>query len=162
MDGGGNLYIADFGNSVIRKISGSGTITTVAGNGIAGYYGDGALAAHPRPSPCSRIDQRSDSSGDLFIAYTCNQKIREVTPDGIIVTAAGNGTEGYAGDSSPAPQAELNYPGGVAIASAKILSPIGTTTSSACFRPSSPIHEAERIEPWTAGFSHAALRTRRP
>src|SRR6516164_7456715 len=87
MDAAGNLYIADTDNSVIRKVPPDfSTISTVAGNGILGYSGDGGLAtaaqlANPK-------DVAVDAAGNLYIADTTNQVIRVVTPDGIIHTVA--------------------------------------------------------------------------
>ena len=121
VDAGGNLFIADYGNNVIRKVSG-GIITTVAGNGTAprnypvldqsDYNGDGipaTSAALGKPSGVA-----VDASGNLFIADTVNQRIRKVS-GGIITTAAGNGIAGYNGDNLAATSAGLNYPTGVAV-----------------------------------------------
>jgi sugar lactone lactonase YvrE len=76
VDSAGNLYIADTFNSVIRKVSTSGIITTVAGNGTAGYAGDGGaaiLAQLYRP-----FGLAADSSGNLYIADSYNYRIRKV------------------------------------------------------------------------------------
>lgn len=113
MDSSGNLYIADFGNSAIRKITPGGTITTIAGNGTAGYFGDGGPAASAELS--YPISVAADSSGNVFIADTSNQRVREVQASGTIVTVAGDGTPGYAGDGGPSTGALLNYPGALAV-----------------------------------------------
>src|SRR5207249_5448085 len=90
IDGIGNLYIADTYNNCIRKVDGAGIITTVAGIcQTFGYSGDGgpATVAHlNRPSGVA-----IDSARNLYIADTYNNRIRKVTPDGIITTVAGNG-----------------------------------------------------------------------
>jgi NHL repeat-containing protein len=85
VDGVGNLFIADYSNARIRKVSTDGIITTVAGNGTRGYSGDGgpATAAQLGPSGVA-----VDGAGNLFIAEIDNNSIRKVSPDGIITTAA--------------------------------------------------------------------------
>ena len=77
LDSSGNMYIADSVNQRIRKISG-GNITTVAGNGTGGYTGDGAAATSAEMLNPSSV--AVDSSGNLYIADTCNHVIRMVTP----------------------------------------------------------------------------------
>jgi sugar lactone lactonase YvrE len=106
VDSSGNLYICDYGNDRIRKVSG-GTITTVAGNGTRGYRGDGGAAASAELQLPQGV--AVDSSGNIFIADTGNQRIRRVS-GGTITTVAGNGTGGYRGDGGAATSAELNTP----------------------------------------------------
>src|SRR5207253_7575162 len=107
-----NLYIADTFNNRIRKVSG-GTITTVAGNGNAGFSGDGGAAtsaslAFPHAAAV-------DSAGNLYIADSYNHRIRKVT-GGTITTVAGSGTTpGSSGDTGSATAAKLNYPHAVAV-----------------------------------------------
>ncbi len=112
-DAAGNLYIADFGNSVIRKVSTNGTITTVAGNGAPGYLGDGGAATSAELAFPESV--AVDAKGNLYIADTVNQTIREVPVNGIITTVAGTGMIGYAGDGGPGTSAEFFYPKGVAV-----------------------------------------------
>lgn len=111
VDAAGNLYIADFTNNRVREVSG-GTISTVAGNGVAGYSGDGG------PSTNSRLNGPTgvavDSNGNLYIADLNNNVIREVT-GGKIMTVAGNGLPGVAGDGGPATAALVGNPTGVAV-----------------------------------------------
>ena len=107
------MFIADTLNNVIREVRPDGIITTVAGNGTAGYSGDGGPATDA--SSIIPTDVAVDSAGDLFIADSNNNVIREVRPDGIITTVAGNGTAGYSGDGGPATSATLSNPTGVAV-----------------------------------------------
>jgi uncharacterized protein (TIGR03437 family) len=108
VDAAGNVYIADFRNERIRKVVPSGIITTVAGNGNAGYRGDGGPAINASLNRPSRVSV--DNAGNLYIADSGNSRIRKVTPDGIITTVAGNGNPGYSGDGGLATRAALNYP----------------------------------------------------
>ena len=113
VDASGNLFIADTYNNVIRKVDNNGIITTVAGNGINGYSGDGGQATSASLVQPSGV--AVDASGDLFIADTWNNRIREVNPDGIITTVAGNGSFNYSGDGGQATSASLAGPSGVAV-----------------------------------------------
>ncbi|HVQ87941.1 MAG TPA: hypothetical protein VMT88_07150 [Actinomycetes bacterium] len=160
----GSLYIADSGNNKIRRVSPGGTISTVAGTGIAGYSGDGGQATSAKlnnpydvtvagnylyiadrnnarirkvdlttgvistvagtgvsgfsgdegPATAARIaDPRSvavDTAGNLYIADTGNQRVREVETDGTISTIAGTGLTGNNGDGGPAIEADLHVP----------------------------------------------------
>ena len=113
VDAAGNLYIADQGNQRIRKVDAGGTISTVAGNGTAGYSGDnGPATAASLSSPYSVA---VDAAGNLYIADLNNQRIRKVDAGGTISTVAGNGTRGFAGDNGAATAASLANPYGVAV-----------------------------------------------
>ncbi len=112
-DGGGNLYIADSNNNRIRKVSAEGTITTVAGNGAAGFSGDGGPAISASFS--FPIGVAVDSGGNLYIADLYNHRIRKVSAGGTITTVAGNGIYGFSGDGGPATSASLLYPYGLAV-----------------------------------------------
>jgi hypothetical protein len=112
-DGSGNLFIADSGNNVIRKVDPNGTITTTAGNSSAGYSGDGGPATNASLSYPEGV--ALDSSGNLLIADSGNNVIRKVDTNGIITTVAGNGSAGYSGDGSPATNASLSGPYSVAL-----------------------------------------------
>jgi hypothetical protein len=111
VDGNGNVYIADSHNHRIRKVS-SGTITTIAGTGAAGYSGDGGAATAAQLSLPSAV--AIDSNGNLYIADTNNQRIRRITGT-TITTIAGDGEELYAGDGAAATSAVLDLPTGVAV-----------------------------------------------
>ena len=108
VDSSGNVYIADTGNSRVRKVDTSGNITTYAGGASVGYTGDGgkAIAASlSRPAGLA-----VDSNGNLYITDYGNATVRKVTSAGIISTVAGNGTYGYAGDGGPASGALMGNP----------------------------------------------------
>jgi sugar lactone lactonase YvrE len=113
VDASGNLFFADLGNQRIREVTPQGVISTVAGMGTAGFSGDGGLAT--RATLNAPIGVAVDGVGDLFIIDLGNQRIRKVTPQGIISTVAGNGTMGFSGDGGPATSAALNTPSGVAV-----------------------------------------------
>ena len=110
MDASGNLYIAD-GNNRVRKVDTNGIISTIAGNGIRGYEGDGGPATEAKLY--LPLSVAVDASGNLYIADDGNNCIRKVDTNGIISTIAGNGIEGYSGDDGPAILAQLRYPSGV-------------------------------------------------
>src|SRR5437016_4530659 len=106
VDGGGNLFIADVGNSRVRKVtSASGTITTVAGNGTSGFSGDGGPATLAALTSPAGVDL--DSAGELFIADYGANRVRRVSAGEIITTVAGTGSPGYSGDGGPATAAML-------------------------------------------------------
>ena len=113
VDGSGNLYIADAGNSRVRKVDGSGTITTVAGTGGFGFSGDGGPATAAQLN--SPYGVALDGSGNLYIGDTGNQRVRRVNGSGTISTVAGTGTQGFSGDGGPATAAQLRDPVGVAL-----------------------------------------------
>jgi hypothetical protein len=122
VDALGNLYIADSGNNVIRRVSTKGVITTVAGDvaadqasgGLGGFGGDGGPATQARLNSPQGV--ALDQAGDLFIADTFNNAIREVTPSGTISTLVNTvGKKGSSGNGGPAAVAELNTPFAVAV-----------------------------------------------
>jgi sugar lactone lactonase YvrE len=104
VDSAGNLYIADSVNNRIRKVS-NGIITTVAGNGTAGFSGDNGPATSAQLYSPSGL--AVDSAGNLYFADGANYRIREVS-NGVITTVTGNGTPGHSGDNGPAANATIN------------------------------------------------------
>jgi sugar lactone lactonase YvrE len=115
VDSSGNLFIADTDNNRIRRVdAATGDISTVAGNGTYGYSGDGGLATDADLDYPYGV--AVDSSGNLFIADSDNDRIRRVDAvTGIITTVAGDGNWGFSGDGGPATSASLNWPLGVAL-----------------------------------------------
>jgi PKD repeat protein len=111
VDSQGNVYIADYFNQRVRKVSG-GIITTIAGTGTAGYSGDGGQATSAQLNyPHSMA---VDGQGNVYIADESNQRVRKVS-GGVITTVAGTGTAGFSGDGGQATSAQLNFPEGVAV-----------------------------------------------
>ena len=113
LDAKGDLFIVDEGNQRIREVNTSGVISTVAGNGTAGYNGDHIPATRAELDDPAMI--AVDANGNLFIADAGNNRIREVSTSGVITTVAGNGVKGTTGDNGAATAAELNVPYGVAV-----------------------------------------------
>ena len=112
-DTAGNVYISDYLNHRIRKVDTSGIITTLAGNGLAGFSGDGG------PAKSAKIDLPKgitvDLTGSVIFADGGNNRIRKVSTTGIITTIAGTGVAGFAGDGGLATAALINQPNGVAV-----------------------------------------------
>jgi NHL repeat len=113
-DAAGDLYVADTEDNVVREITPDGTIHLIAGNGTEGFKG-----AYGGPAVRAELDSPQgvavNAKGDVFIADTDNNVVREVTPRGLISTYAGNGSAGYRGDDGPAWRAELSSPTGLAV-----------------------------------------------
>lgn len=112
LDAFGNLLIADQGNFRVRRVDGNGHITTVAGKGAPAFSGDGGAATNAGINPFALA---ADASGNLFIADSSNFRIRKVDTNGIITTAAGNGSFAYPGDGGAATNAGILNPQGVAV-----------------------------------------------
>jgi RHS repeat-associated protein len=109
----GTVYLPDASSYKVRKVDTNGIITTVAGNGLYGFSGDGGPATAARISDIYDVALGPD--GALYIADFSNHRIRRVGPDGIITTIAGNGVNGWTGDGGPATQAAIGYPWGLAV-----------------------------------------------
>ena len=112
-DASGNLYIADGGNGLIRKVNSAGIITTVAGKYSlrGGYSGDGGAATNAALQ--LPYDMITDLSGNLYINDFTN--VRKVDVNGIITTIAGNSVSVYSGNGVPAINSEFSGPGGLAL-----------------------------------------------
>src|ERR1700712_133187 len=109
VDGSGNLYIADYGNDVIRKISPAGVVSTFAGTGAVGAdNGAGTAATFDLPEGLA-----VDASGNVYVADNGNNLIRKITPAGVVSTLAGSGIAGSANGTGTS--ASFNSPFGVAV-----------------------------------------------
>lgn len=108
IDAEDTMYVADYGNHRIRRITTDGTVTTLAGTGTAGFSGDGASALSARLDHPAAL--AVDNQGDVFVADSGNQRVREIKTDGTIATLAGNGTAGYSGDNGPPLLASFHTP----------------------------------------------------
>jgi uncharacterized protein (TIGR03437 family) len=109
----GDLYVADLGNHRVRHITPDGTISTAAGNGACGSTGDGGPAA--AAAVCGPRNLFLDRAGNLYISEFEGHRIRKISPSGIISRIAGLGSPGSGGDGTPAVQAQLAYPAGLAM-----------------------------------------------
>lgn len=112
-DASGNMYIADELNHRIRRVTPGGVITTFAGNGTAGFSGDGGAAQNAQLNQPE--DVLADASGSVYVADSGNHRIRKISPGGIISTIAGIGTFGFNGDNQAAVNAQLNRPASIAL-----------------------------------------------
>jgi sugar lactone lactonase YvrE len=113
VDGAGDVFIADTDNNRVRKVAPNGIITTYAGTGRCNADGDNGMATNS--GICLPTGVALDSSGDLFIADSGNNEVREVMPNGMITRFAGAGGTGSSGDGGQAKKAKLNTPSGVAV-----------------------------------------------
>jgi hypothetical protein len=107
----GNVYITDPGHSEVKIVNALGAIQVFAGDGRFGYSGDGGPAKSARLGTPTGISV--DALGDVFIADSAENVVREVLPSGIIETFAGTGHFGYSGDGGEATKARLAAPTGV-------------------------------------------------
>jgi sugar lactone lactonase YvrE/tRNA A-37 threonylcarbamoyl transferase component Bud32 len=110
----GSIYVADAGNRRIRRVTATGTITTVVGSGELGGAGDGGPATQAELNGPFSVAVAAD--GSIYVADAGNQRVRRVTPAGTITTVAGTGQRGFGGDGGPATQARLNTPTDLALA----------------------------------------------
>jgi RHS repeat-associated protein len=107
LDSAGNLYVADVFNRRVRKVDTSGIVSTVAGNGLNGYSGDGGAATGAALFP---YGVAIDNTGNLYIADPSSYRIRVVNTSGVIDTVAGNGTFALSGFDGPATEAGIGQP----------------------------------------------------
>jgi serine/threonine-protein kinase len=112
VDGAGNIYAASQTTHQVFKTDPLGATTVIAGTGRAGYSGDGGLATAAQLN--GPLDVAIAPDGSIFIADGTNDRIRKVTPNGIITTIAGT-AGGFAGDGGPATAARLNFPVSLAL-----------------------------------------------
>ena len=112
-DEGGNFLIADGSNHRVRKVSTAGTITTMAGNGVAGFSGDGGSATNAQLNLPYGL--AFDAAGNLLIAELNNNRVRIVNTSGGITTLAGTGAAGVGGDGGPSASAQLRNPSDVLV-----------------------------------------------
>ena len=119
VDASGNLFVADRYNQRIRRVSASGIVSTVAGNGNCCYSGDGGPATSASLGDPSGVTV--DAAGNLYIADYDTNRIRQVSSGGTITTVAGDGDVGLSGDGGPAPGATLQSPWGISVDTAGIV-----------------------------------------
>jgi uncharacterized protein (TIGR03437 family) len=112
VDATGNVYVADTGNNVVREISPSGTITTLAGGGTAEYPGDGGPATQAQLHSPAGV--AVDASGDIYITESTG-RVRKIFQSGLIFTVVGDQGAGYTGDGGPASNAQINGPSQIAV-----------------------------------------------
>lgn len=113
VDGFDNIFFCDNGNNRVRKISSSGIISTVMGNGTMGHTGDGGPATAALTGPGDR-QIAFDAAGNLFIPDVNCGCIHRIDPSGIVTNYAGNDTAGYSGDGGAATNAKLDLTHGIA------------------------------------------------
>ncbi|MEU5536434.1 serine/threonine protein kinase [Streptomyces sp. NPDC020362] len=111
--GQGAVFIADHANHRVRRIDGAGVLTTVAGDGLRGFAGDGADAVRARLGFPSALAVGAD--GGVFVADEMNHRIRRIDPSGVIDTVVGDGSRGGDGDGGPADRARLDSPCALAV-----------------------------------------------
>jgi sugar lactone lactonase YvrE len=111
-DASGNLYLADAQNHVVREVSKTGQVVTIAGTGVEGFGGDNSAATAAFLDTPTGV--AVDASGNLYIADSHNHRIRKVS-GGTITTIAGTGAPGFSGDTGAATAAQLSLPSAVAV-----------------------------------------------
>ena len=109
VDAAGNVYVADQGNNLIRKISPAGVVSTFAGSGVNGNTnGTGTAASFSQPSGVA-----VDAAGNVYVADFVNMLIRKISPAGVVSTFAGSGVQGNINGTGTA--ASFSYPSDVAV-----------------------------------------------
>ncbi len=111
-DESGNMYISEFSNGLIRKVSTSGIISTFAGGGASGLGDGGQATAAELTDPLGLV---FDGAGNMYFSDNGAYRVRKISTTGIITTVVGTGTPGYNGDGIPAITAQIHYPGYIAI-----------------------------------------------
>ena len=120
IDRGSSIYIADSGNNVVRRIDGTGVLSTVAGSKLAvsgavgGFTGAAGFSGDNGPATSATFEGTTgvfvDGSGIVYIADQRNHRVRMVDKTGTVKTIAGNGTPAFSGDGGAATSASLNFP----------------------------------------------------
>jgi uncharacterized protein (TIGR03437 family) len=113
VDAANNLYIAEFAGNRVRKVAANGNISTLAGNGVNGFSGDGGQGGSAMLNGPQTV--ATDSQGNVYVGDTGNNRVRKVTPNGVITTVAGSGDAGFAGDGGAAVKAQVGNPIAVAV-----------------------------------------------
>ena len=109
IDAAGNIYVADYGNNKIRKITTAGLVTTLAGSGAPGAIdGTGTAASFYSPYYVA-----ADNFGNVYVSDNSNNTIRKISSSGVVTTLAGNPVGGYADGTGAA--ASFSYPTGIAV-----------------------------------------------
>ena len=114
VDSAGNVYVADYGNDEIRKITPSGVVTTLAGSAGQTGSSDGTGSAARFDDP---MGVAVDSAGNVYVADYGNDEIRKITPSGVVTTLAGSAGQTGSSDGTGS-AARFDYPMGVAVDSA--------------------------------------------
>lgn len=108
VDAVGNVYVADFNNNLIRKITAAGVVTTLAGSTAGNANGTGTAASFRGPRGVA-----VDAAGNVYVADANNNLIRKITAAGLVTTLAGNGSAGNSSGAGTA--ASFYYPSGIAV-----------------------------------------------
>jgi sugar lactone lactonase YvrE len=118
-DAGGDLYVADASNNLVRRIDRATSIITTMAGSVAAVYEPPAFAGDGGPATAARLNRPTDlafdASGNLYISDSLNNRVRKVDRQGLISTVAGNGEQSFSGDGGPATAAALYQPQGLAI-----------------------------------------------
>ena len=110
--GRGSVFVSEYGGKRIRKIDPDGTITTLAGNAMKGYSGDGGPATQARLDFVAGIAVAPD--GSVYFTDLNGARVRRIDPAGTITSVVGTGEHGWSGDGGPASEAEISTPSGIA------------------------------------------------
>lgn len=108
VDDAGNIYFTDHGYHIVRKVNTAGVISTIAGVGTSGFFGDGGPATNAKMYHVGGV--AAYNSGEVIFCDVDNNRLRKIDAAGIITTIAGNGTPGYIGDGMAATATQLNRP----------------------------------------------------